>query len=99
MGYGPCYNVCNGGFARILCCSIKINPMSVNLIKKREYDERVQAILTLLNNAYDLSKTMSQDVGRDSVGYNRFANNIFSLYYCMKRMEFLLNTTNRYEKK
>lgn len=99
MGYGPCYNICDGGFARILCCTIKVNPMSVDLIKKREYDERVETILALLEIAHKLSKTLSQDVGKGNVGHNQITNTIFSLYYCMRRMKILLNYTNRYDTK
>lgn len=99
MGHGPRYNVRDGGFARILCCIIKVNPMSVDLIKRREYDERVETLLALIEIAHKLSKTLSQDVGRGRLGHNQLTTTLFSLYYCRNRLKFLLNSTNRYDTK
>ena len=73
--------------------------MSVDFKRKREYDEKVQKILSLLKEAYNLSQTMCQDVGRGGVGYNQLFNTLFSLWYCKKRMENLLNIKNRYDTK
>ena len=99
MGHGPRYNVRDSSFARILCCTIKVNPMSVNFIKKREYDERVQTIIDLLSIAERLSKTMCQDVGKGIEGYYPIFNTLFSLHYSKKRMENLLKNRNRYDTK
>lgn len=71
--------------------------MSVDFKKKREYDEKVQKILALLKEAYNLSQTMCQDVRRGSVGYIYLINTIFSLYYSIRRMDFLLKNKNRYD--
>lgn len=99
MGHGPRYNVRDGGFARILCCTIKINPMSVDFKRKREYDEKVQKILSLLKEAYNLSQTMCKDVGRGSMGWLYLVNTLTNLYFCIRRMNHLLNAKDRYEKK
>lgn len=99
MGHGPRYNVRDSSFARILCCTIKVNPMSVEFKKQREYDEKVQKILALLKEAYNLSQTMCQDVRRGSLGWIYLFNTTLSLYYSIRRMEYLLKNKIRYDTK